>query len=335
MKGEKALAWSKEHDAKTEGELKADPLFQKLLDDAMAVLTAQDRIPYVTHRGGHLYNFWQDDVHVLGPVAAHGCRSTKTETPAWDVLLDLDKLSADEGQKWSFKGASCLAPEYTLPRPAFARRRRRGRDPRVRRQHQDLRGGRLPARHQQVDGRVDRRRHGAGRHRFRRGLIDHVRLSAHRQAVEARHADRRGEDRVRGQDRGHRRLADRLRHRRRRRADGDAGGRFLRRRKLSPSPRRFDQDAAAAALCGRCAASSNEVVFSLRQDWAAADGVTYRQGSLLAFTLADWQASGNLPPAIKTLFTPTERTAIDTVDFTSGKAFVSVLDNVRRADLRL
>ena len=66
VKGEKALAWVKAQDARTEGELKSDPLFQPLLDDALAVLTAQDRIPYVSHRGGYLYNFWQDDTAIMG-----------------------------------------------------------------------------------------------------------------------------------------------------------------------------------------------------------------------------------------------------------------------------
>ncbi len=46
--------------------MEADPNYKPFLDEAMKILTAQDRIPYVTHRDGKLYNFWQDDTHVLG-----------------------------------------------------------------------------------------------------------------------------------------------------------------------------------------------------------------------------------------------------------------------------
>ena len=329
VKGEKALAWVKEHDAKTEGELKADPLFQPLLDDAMAVLTAQDRIPYVTYRGGHLYNFWQDDVHVLGLWRRTDVESYKTETPAWDVLLDLDKLSADEGQKWSFKGASCLAPEYTRCLVQLS-----------------------------PDGgdAVEIREFDVNTKTFVEGGY---RLATNKSTVEWIDGDTvlvatdfgEGSSTTSGYPRI-------VKLWKRGTPIGEAKTVFEGKTEDTaawpivydtadgavPTVMRavdfFDAENYLVAPDGSTkmlplplyaemrGIFKGEVVFSLRQDWAAADGVTYRQGSLLAFTLADWQASGNLP-AIKTLFTPTERTAIDTVDFTSGKAFVSVLDNVR------
>ena len=329
VKGEKALAWVREQDARTEGELKSDPLFQPLLDDALAVLTAQDRIPYVTYRGGHLYNFWQDDVHVMGLWRRTGVESYKSAAPEWEVLLDLDKLSADEGQKWSFKGASCLAPEYTRCLVQLS-----------------------------PDGgdAVEIREFDVNTKAFVEGGY---RLATNKSTVEWVDGDTVlvGTDFGEGSSTtsGYPRVTKLWK---RGTPIGEATTVFEGKTEDTavwpivydtaggpvPTVMRavdfFDAENYLVAPDGTTrmlplplyaemrGIFKGEVVFSLRQDWVAADGVTYKQGSLLAFTLADWQASGQLP-AIKTLFTPSERTAIDTVTFTSGKAFVSVLDNVR------
>ncbi len=35
-----------------------------------------------------------------------------TESPAWEVVLDVDALAEAEGENWVWKGADCLSPEY-------------------------------------------------------------------------------------------------------------------------------------------------------------------------------------------------------------------------------
>ncbi|HET9651686.1 MAG TPA: hypothetical protein VFP36_05825, partial [Usitatibacter sp.] len=32
--------------------------------------------------------------------------------PRWETVLDVGRLGADEGEKWVWKGASCLYPDY-------------------------------------------------------------------------------------------------------------------------------------------------------------------------------------------------------------------------------
>ncbi len=71
-----------------------------------------------------------------------------------------------------------------------------------------------------------------------------------------------------------------------------------------------------------------QMLFTLREEWAAPDGKTYPQGALLAFDYDKWLAEGG-QPTFQVLFEPTERTAIESVATTKGAAFVSVLDNVR------
>jgi prolyl oligopeptidase len=108
-----ALDWVKARDAETMASLGASPRFATLKAEALAVLTAQDRIPNPTLRGGFIYNFWQDETHVKGLWRRATPASYKTDTPQWDVLLDLDALGKAEHVSWVFKGADCLSPDYT------------------------------------------------------------------------------------------------------------------------------------------------------------------------------------------------------------------------------
>lgn len=39
--------------------------------------------------------------------------SYRSPAPAWDVVLDIDKLAKDEGRNWFWKGATCLKPDQT------------------------------------------------------------------------------------------------------------------------------------------------------------------------------------------------------------------------------
>ncbi|MBF8223196.1 prolyl oligopeptidase family serine peptidase [Halomonas sp. 328] len=105
-----ALAWVREHNAETLARLTADAGFTALRDDLLAILEAEDRIPFVVRRGPHYYNFWQDRAHPRGlwrrtPVAEYA-----KPQPAWEVLIDLDALNAAEGENWVWHGAHCLRP---------------------------------------------------------------------------------------------------------------------------------------------------------------------------------------------------------------------------------
>ncbi|MER7761440.1 prolyl oligopeptidase family serine peptidase [Streptomyces sp. NPDC097619] len=110
--GDAALDWVRERNAETVAELASDPGFDPLRADLREVLDAADRIPYTTRRGAHLYNFWQDARHVRGLWRRTTLEEYRTEDPAWEVLLDLDALAADEGEDWVWAGSRVLYPEY-------------------------------------------------------------------------------------------------------------------------------------------------------------------------------------------------------------------------------
>src|SRR5580704_3022006 len=62
----RALAWVREQNARSLAALEGDPRYAEMYREALAVITAADRIPYPSFLGGRLTNFWQDEVHIRG-----------------------------------------------------------------------------------------------------------------------------------------------------------------------------------------------------------------------------------------------------------------------------
>ena len=112
VEGERALDWVREHNAKTLEVLKGDPRFDAMKSQAGEILTARDRIPYGTYRGGWVYNFWQDDTHVRGIWRRTRLASYRSDSPDWELLLDIDALAEEEDENWVWQGANCLPPDY-------------------------------------------------------------------------------------------------------------------------------------------------------------------------------------------------------------------------------
>lgn len=109
----RAMAWVEAQNAKTAKRLEGDARYDRFLKDGRAIFTATDRIPQPTFRAGGVDNFWQDTTHTHGIWRHTSQASFRTAAPAWDVVLDIDKLAADEGRNWFWKGATCLKPAET------------------------------------------------------------------------------------------------------------------------------------------------------------------------------------------------------------------------------
>ncbi len=110
--GAKPLQWVAGQNEKTFAALKSDPEYQIDHDAILAVLNANDRIPEPELHNGVVRNFWQDKAHVRGLWRETTVADYATASPHWNVLLDVDKLDADEHRNWVFLGASC-APSGT------------------------------------------------------------------------------------------------------------------------------------------------------------------------------------------------------------------------------
>jgi prolyl oligopeptidase len=105
--GAKALEWVKAQNVKSTAVLQADPDYQKDYDAILKVLDATDRIPYGELDHQYVFNFWQDAAHPKGIWRRTTSADYANAAPAWDILLDLDKLAADEHENWVWKGADC------------------------------------------------------------------------------------------------------------------------------------------------------------------------------------------------------------------------------------
>jgi prolyl oligopeptidase len=111
VEGEAPLAWVAERNAETLARFgNAEITAQG--DMLAAILDRPDKIPYVTRRGGLLYNFWQDAEHPRGLWRRTTLAEFTKDEPAWEILLDLDALAAEEGADWVWHGASSLPPAH-------------------------------------------------------------------------------------------------------------------------------------------------------------------------------------------------------------------------------
>jgi prolyl oligopeptidase len=110
--GAMAMDWVAKENARSLAVLKGDPRYAAFHEQALKIVNAADRIPMPEQLGGAIYNFWQDPANVRGVWRRTTPDSYATATPAWETVLDLDKLSADEKANWVWKGANCPPPTY-------------------------------------------------------------------------------------------------------------------------------------------------------------------------------------------------------------------------------
>ena len=113
VEGDQALEWVRARNAETVATYAGEEAFQQMESRVRAALDSDDRIAYVSERGGMLYNFWRDGDHSQGLWRRTTWESYRTDDPEWEILLDLDALSEADGEHWVWKGADCLRPDYT------------------------------------------------------------------------------------------------------------------------------------------------------------------------------------------------------------------------------
>jgi prolyl oligopeptidase len=108
IEGDASLAWVRAHSATPSG-----PRFEALRKEILEVLDSEERIPYPYWHGELLYNLWQDAEHPRGLWRRTTLAEYRKPDPAWETLLDLDDLSAREGESWVWQGVDFLRPAGT------------------------------------------------------------------------------------------------------------------------------------------------------------------------------------------------------------------------------
>jgi prolyl oligopeptidase len=110
--GDRALAWVLAQNATTLHELESSANFEPIRRRLLAIMDSQARIPFVSKHGAWYYNFWRDEKSVRGVWRRTTLAEYKKVEPAWEAVLDLDKLSAAENANWVWKGYAVLYPAY-------------------------------------------------------------------------------------------------------------------------------------------------------------------------------------------------------------------------------
>ena len=112
VNGERALEWVHARNAATQAELRQLPEYPALRSDILGILNSTERIAYPRIVGSYIYNFWQDAAHPRGIWRRVPLEGYFAEAPAWETVLDIDALSAEEHENWAFAGATILRPGY-------------------------------------------------------------------------------------------------------------------------------------------------------------------------------------------------------------------------------
>lgn len=105
--GAHALAWVKAQNAATMKQF-GDSRYAADRDALKLIFDRPDNIPFPNRRGKKLFNPWRDAEHPRGLWRTTSFESFRSDTPEWDVLIDLDALAAKEGEDWVWRGGLSL-----------------------------------------------------------------------------------------------------------------------------------------------------------------------------------------------------------------------------------
>ena len=102
--GEKQLEWVDAHNKTTLDYIYKIEGYQDRYDFVYGVLTSEHKIAYPQLEGDYIYNFWQDGNNPRGIFRRIPVQSYLVQGTNWEILIDLDSLSASDSINWVFKG---------------------------------------------------------------------------------------------------------------------------------------------------------------------------------------------------------------------------------------
>ena len=105
VEGQRALDWIDEQNARTL-ERFGDDGFAADRDVLTAILDRPDNLPYITRRGGLIYNFWTDAANPRGLWRRTTLDAFRSPDTPWEVLIDVDALAKAEDEDWVWAGAA-------------------------------------------------------------------------------------------------------------------------------------------------------------------------------------------------------------------------------------
>ena len=107
IEGARAVAYAEQQSRLTLQKF-GDTRFAADRDTLAAIYDRPDNIPYVTRRGGFLYNVWKDAKNPRGLWRRTTLEQFRASNPAWETILDLDRLAIEENEDWLLAGSQAL-----------------------------------------------------------------------------------------------------------------------------------------------------------------------------------------------------------------------------------
>ena len=112
----RALDWVRSRSDRTAADLASGPHAERSYERALEILDATDRIAWPVLRGRHAYTLWRDAEHPRGlwrrvPWSVLSRGAPGVDNPAWELLVDVDALAAEEGVNWVYSGTVVRRPE--------------------------------------------------------------------------------------------------------------------------------------------------------------------------------------------------------------------------------
>jgi prolyl oligopeptidase len=110
VEGERALAWVAAENERALAALGGTSTFAPLFERILNILDSPERIPFPRLLEGRIYNFWQDPEHPRGIWRRADAEGFLSGAPRWEVVIDVDRLAAEEGVPWSLSEVTCFEP---------------------------------------------------------------------------------------------------------------------------------------------------------------------------------------------------------------------------------
>jgi len=113
LDSQRAQNWVRAANANTIDELTSDARFNAIQKRLLKIYDSTEKIAYANKGGDYYYNFWRDAHHERGIWRRSTWESYLTADPQWDIVLNLDDLSAKENENWVWHGCNFLNPNNT------------------------------------------------------------------------------------------------------------------------------------------------------------------------------------------------------------------------------
>jgi len=108
VRGDDAMAWVDHENKLSRNFFEKSRAFKTLKNETLKVLNDVDKIAYPSSMiNGMVYNLWKDKKNPKGLLRRMKIADYRNNEGSWETVLDLDQLSQKEKRSWFYRGLTC------------------------------------------------------------------------------------------------------------------------------------------------------------------------------------------------------------------------------------